>query len=155
MIVRKLRGVPALIGCFMIAPQAASGQTAGAVPAPSAVYAIVNRAAFQSTPMTNGSYTTMATVSLTTGISKGPTGAWDVEVTMSDEPKLYSSSLYYNCIEGSDAGSNGAGSFDQGDGLPCFGSPTGALAGNTYVPSDSGPLPLTTSYSATYANSTK
>jgi len=88
-----------------------------------------NNVQFSNVALTNASYVTVATPSVTLGTSYGPTGAWLVQVNFyfSITGTLANA---YPCITGTNAGTNGAGSFDANDGAACNSSPINQLAGS-------------------------
>jgi hypothetical protein len=110
-------------------------------------FSLVNRVAYTNTSIANGSYTTLASPSLALGVSSGPTGAWDVEVTFQTGPSA--SAVSYACIEGTNAGSNASGNYDALDSVVCNGSPANMLAGSNINNTSA-----QTKYSAQYANNT-
>lgn len=117
------------------------------------VYPLVNRVAFNGTSLTQSAYTTLASPSLTLGTSYGPTGAWDVEVTMQVEVNTASANIQ-TCIEGSSAGTNAAGSYDQNSGTVCnntVAAPTNPLAGSNTTGSSAVRV-ATVKYAAQYPN---
>jgi len=112
------------------------------------VYPKINSVSFSSAALTNGSYVTMASLSLTTGVSLGPTGAWIVMVTF--QPSLAGTlANAFPCIMGTAAGTNAVGSVDASDAAVCNGSPVNQLAGAF----NSARTPVVV-YEAQYANST-
>jgi hypothetical protein len=122
----------------------------------SQVYPVVARVGFTSTALTQNSYTTVASPSVTLGTSGGLTGAWDVEVSFDATQSAVAVAPGSVCIIGANAGTGGAGTF-YSSGTPCQSSPTNALAGAMDVndpTSSSIATYLPARYSAQYANGT-
>lgn len=137
----RLRKLLPLLGIFLLGDDWPVPQS---VVHPS--YHIYNNVQFSNVSLTNGSYTTVATPSVTLGTSYGPGGAWLVQVNFyfSLAGTLANA---YPCITGTNAGTNGAGAFDANDGAACNGSPTNQLAGSFNSQRQS-----TVYYVAQYAN---
>ncbi len=134
-------------GLLLALAGSARGETHN-FPSVPAVYPLVNRVAFTNVSVSNGTYTILASPTLTLGTSNGVTGAWDVRVTF--QPANNGSTSAYLCIIGTNAGSNGAGSQTSPNALVCLGSPANALAGGLSI--NQSTFPFIAEYSATYAN---
>jgi hypothetical protein len=138
----------AILFAFLLASSECFAQTA--FPPTQAGYSLVSRGGFAGTLLTQNAYTTVSTSSITTGISEGPVGAWDVTVEF-----IWSltgtNANSYPCIIGT-AGTGAAGSQDSFQSVVCNGSPSGQLAGS--ILSGNVALQNVVVYSATYPNNT-
>jgi hypothetical protein len=105
---------------------------------------VIPTPAAYATTLPNGSQEVVATVGITTGVSLGPVGGWQIEIWQSDA----GSATHSMCIVSTTAGTGGAGTSSTTT-TPCSTTPSGALAGT------SGALnPVTAFWTAQYANST-
>jgi hypothetical protein len=151
-----MRRLAAILAAFLLCSFPAKADVAaGNGVTPSAM--IVSRSAFSGAAITQNAWTTLTSPTVTTGVSSGPLGAWDVTLLLGAEESAVNTAGVAICIEGAAAGTSAAGSYSQNGAAVCntsIATPTNPLAGATITSGTTHQINAQAVYSAQYPNNT-